>query len=153
MITKLKSNRKAKLKALLVIPVIGLALILFSFSRNKQTVSSAEIIAPQDSIYTKVDKMPKFKDGDIALRKFVATNVKYPKVAIKNKIEGTVYVKFVVDKTGKVGKIEIQKGVSKELDKEAKRVIRSLPNFEKPGYKNGKTVNVWFSMPITFRLK
>jgi len=153
MINKLKSNRKAKLKVLLVMPIIGLTFLLFSFSGNKQIASINEIIAPQDSIFIKVDEMPKFKGGDIALRRFVGVNIVYPEVSKKKGIQGTVYIRFVVDKTAKVSKAEIQRGVSKELDNEAMRVIFSMPDFEKPGYHKGKAVNVWYSMPITFKLK
>ena len=154
MINKLKSSTFAKLKLLLAIPTFAITLVLFSFSENNKikTVNVSNNL--QDTIYTKVHTMPKYKGGTIALRTFIGENIKYPKISKKNNIEGTVYVRFEVTKNAKVDKITIQKGINKELDAEALKVISTLPDFEKPGYnKKGKAVNVWFQIPITFKLK
>ncbi len=95
--------------------------------------------------------MPKFPGGTNVLRTFIARNVNYPAQARETGIQGTVYLRFEVTKTGKIGKVEILKSIDPLLDKEAIRVIKKLPKF-KPGINNGKKVNVWFSMPISFRL-
>ncbi len=154
MINKFKSPEFAKLKLLFAIPILAITLILFSFSENDKIDTFNISDGLQDTIYTKVKTMPKYKGGTIALRTFVAKNVKYPEKAKKNNIEGTVYVKFEVTKDAKVDKISIQKGINKELDAEALKVISTLPDFEKPGYnEKGEAVNVWFQMPITFKLK
>ncbi|NPA45316.1 MAG: TonB family protein [Chlorobi bacterium] len=153
MINKFESSEFAKLKLLFAIPILAITLMLFSFSENNEieTVNISENL--QDTIFTKVKTMPKYKGGAIALRTFVAKNVKYPEKSKKNNIEGTVYIKFEVTKNAKIGKIEIEKGVNEELNAESVRVISSLPDFEKPGYnKKGEAVNVWFRMPITFKL-
>ena len=151
MINKLKSNKTAKLKLLLAIPV--LTFLLFSFSGNKQIMNDYPSSAPQDTIYGQVDEMPEFPGGKLALRKFLAENVKYPEIAKKNGEKGTVFIIFVVDKTGKVGDAVIQKGISEILDKEALKSVNMLPLFKKPGYKNGEPVDVYYSIPITFSLK
>ncbi len=95
--------------------------------------------------------MPKFPGGTNALRTFIARNVNYPTQAREIGIQGTVYLRFEVTKTGSIGKVEILKSIDPLLDKEAIRVIKKLPKF-KAGINNGKKVNVWFSMPISFRL-
>ncbi len=95
--------------------------------------------------------MPKFPGGTNVLRTFIARNVNYPAQARETGIQGTVYLRFEVTKTGNIGKVEILKSIDPLLDKEAIRVIKKLPKF-KPGINNGKKVNVWFSMPISFRL-
>ncbi len=101
--------------------------------------------------YIYVKHMPEFPGGVIALKKFIAYNVKYPPEARNNGIQGTVFLRFEVTKFGTIGKVEIQKGVHPLLDKEAIKVIKSLPKFT-PGEQNGKKVNVWYSIPITFKL-
>ncbi len=153
MINKLKSHKTAKLKLLFAVPILAFTFLLFSFSGNKNETYNYSVSATQDTIYDQADEMPEFPGGKLALRKFLAENVKYPEIAKKNKVEGTVFIKFVVDKTGKVGDAVIQKGISESIDKEALRVVKMLPPFKKPGYNNGKPVDVYFSIPITFSLK
>ena len=67
-------------------------------------------------------------------------------------IEGTVIVKFTIDKTGQVKDIIILSGLSDEINKEVIRVISSSPKWE-PGYLNGEPVNVWYTMPVLFKLE
>ena len=78
-------------------------------------------------IFLIVRKMPKFPGGELALRKFIADNINYS--AFEGAIQGTVYVKCVITKTGKVAKPEILRGVDPFLDKEAIRIVKSLPDF------------------------
>ncbi len=77
--------------------------------------------------------MPSFPGGDVALMKFIKDNMIYPYEALKNKIEGKVIVQFVVTKTGKVGKVKVVRSVNKELDQEAVRLIKMLPDFSPGG--------------------
>ena len=105
-----------------------------------------------DQIFIYAKYMPEFPGGKLQLRRFVAENVIYPAEARKKGIEGTVFIKFEVKKTGKIGKVEIQKGVHELLDNESVKVVKSLPEF-KPGMtESGKFVNIWYSIPITFKL-
>jgi len=97
------------------------------------------------------ENMPEFPGGEIALRTFIANNIKYPELAAESEIQGTVYVRFVVTKTGKVGEVQVTRGVDPLLDQESIRVIQKLPNF-KPGSQGGRPVNVWYSVPIVFQL-
>ena len=153
MLDKIKSKRGAKYKVLWALPIIAIMLFSFSFSpkQNNENISSNQNL--QDTVYDKVDKMPVFKGGNHALRVFLATNIKYPEYSKKNKEQGTVYLKFVVTKDKKVDKVEITRGVTENLDTEALRVIKMLPDFEKPGYKNGNAVNVYYSIPVSFKLQ
>lgn len=80
-----------------------------------------------EKVYSTVEKKPEFPGGDSELMKYVSANIRYPENAFKNKIQGRVIVKFVVQKDGKVGDVTILRGADKELDDEAVRVIRSLP--------------------------
>ena len=103
-------------------------------------------------IFVIVEKMPQFPGGDLELRKYIAKNVKYPNIARENDIQGKVYVRFVVTRTGTVDKVQIARGVDPLLDKEAIRVVESLPKWA-PGEQGGKKVSVWYTVPINFQLQ
>lgn len=111
-----------------------------------------EIPEPEpDTTFVFTTDMPKFPGGVLALRRWISKHVNYPATAREIGTQGTVYLRFEVTKTGSIGKIELQKGVDKLLDEEAIKVIKKLPKF-KPGMHNGKNVNVWYSIPISFKL-
>ncbi len=105
----------------------------------------------KEPIYIHVKNMPEFPGGSIALDRYVAEHLVYPPEARKAGIQGAVFLRFEITKTGSIGKVELQNSVHKLLDDEAIRVIKSLPKF-KPGEQNGKKVNVWFGFAIAFRL-
>jgi len=86
------------------------------------------------------------------LRKFIADNIKYPQEAIENNIQGTVYVRFVINKIGKVEKVTLLRSVEKNLDSEAVRVISLLPEF-RPLRQNGQSAVAFFTIPIKFQLQ
>ena len=95
--------------------------------------------------------MPQFPGGEAALMKYIEAHIQYPAEALKNRIKGHVVVQFVVDKKGKIGEVKVLRSVDKDLDKEAVRVVKSLPKFT-PGRQNGKAVSVWYTLPVTFSL-
>lgn len=99
-----------------------------------------------------VEDMPEFPGGQLALRKFIALAVKYPVIAQENGIQGKVFVNFVVAKDGSVTNAKIARGVDASLDKEALRVVNSLPKW-KPGKQGGKPVRVSYTVPINFQLQ
>jgi protein TonB len=99
-----------------------------------------------------VEEMPSFPGGDIALLKYIFEHTQYPEVAKENNIQGRVIIRFCVTAKGGVSQVSVLKGVDPELDKEAIRVVNTLPPF-KPGKQGGKPVPVWFMVPITFTLK
>lgn len=102
-------------------------------------------------IYLFSDVPPAFPSSEEGLLKFIATNIKYPVDERDNNIQGTVYVQFIISKTGSVKNVKVVRKVSPNLDKEAIRVIQSLPNW-KPGIVNDNPVNVAFTLPINFKL-
>lgn len=104
-----------------------------------------------EKVYTVVEQMPQYPGGDAALLDDVAKNICYPSAAQENGIEGRVIVRFVVTQNGSVGDVQVVRGKDPDLDKEAKRVIKTVKKFS-PGKMNGKAVNVWYSLPVTFRL-
>jgi len=105
----------------------------------------------EPQVFFIVEEMPEFPGGELALRKYLAENVRYPEMAKENDIQGTVYVRFVVDTDGSVKNVELMRGVDPLLDKEAIRVVNSLPKF-KPGKQRGKAVKVSHQVPIKFQL-
>lgn len=104
-----------------------------------------------DAVFTFVEKAPVFQGGDGALIKFLQNNIKYPATERDNEIEGTVFIKFIVEKDGSVSNAEILKSISPGLDKEALRVVNLFPNFS-PGMQGGKPVRVSFTLPVKFAL-
>jgi len=99
-----------------------------------------------------VEEMPMFPGGEVELLKYIMEHTQYPEVAKENNIQGKVIVRFCVTAKGGVDKVEILKGVDPELDKEAIRVVKTLPAF-KPGKQGGKPVPVWYMVPINYTLK
>jgi protein TonB len=104
-----------------------------------------------DEFFMVVENMPIFPGGDLGLMKYIQKHVKYPAIAKEYNITGKVYVSFIIDKSGSVTKVKIVRGVDKNLDAEAVRVVKSLPKY-KPGKQRGKPVRVMFTIPINFTL-
>jgi len=115
----------------------------------QEEVQQAE---PEEVPFVVVEEMPMYPGGDVELLKFIAEHTQYPEVAKENNIQGRVIVRFCVTAKGGVSQVSILKGVDPELDKEAIRVVNTLPAF-KPGKQGGKPVPVWYMVPITFTLK
>ena len=108
--------------------------------------------ASNDEVFHSSGHMPSFPGGDVALMKFIKDNMIYPPEALKNRIEGKVIIQFVVTKTGKVGKVKVVRSVNKELDQEAVRLIKMLPDFSPGRNAMGEPVNVWYTLPVIFKL-
>lgn len=125
-----------------------LFLILFTFAAVV-AVSAQE--TGKEKIYNEVEIMPEYPGGQEALLKFISENVKYPENAIKNEIQGKVFVSFVIDESGAVTKVKVLRGVDADLDKEAVRVIKLLEKWT-PGKEKGKAVKVMYTLPINFAL-
>lgn len=106
----------------------------------------------KEEIFKSVEQMPTFPGGETALMKYLSSHINYPAMAQENGVQGRVVVQFVVTKTGKVGEVKVVRSVDKDLDREAVRVCKSLPNFV-PGRQNGQPVNVWYTLPVTFKLQ
>ena len=103
-------------------------------------------------IFSVVEQMPSFPGGAAALMQYLSKNIKYPPFAEENGIQGRVICTFVVERDGSVTDIHIAKGVDSSLDKEAIRVVSSMPKWI-PGRQNGQSVRVKYTLPVTFRLQ
>ena len=151
-----KSSKSAALKVLLPIAVTACLAVTFANCNNSMLLSNDDKIneksfTNQDDAYVIVEEMPEFPGGEKALLKYIAENVVYPQEAKEKDIEGSVYIKFVVNSEGKVQDVETLRGVDPLLDQEAIKVIESLPDF-KPGRQDGKPVNVSMQVPIMFKI-
>ncbi len=106
----------------------------------------------ETKVFDVVEQMPSFPGGDAELMKFLSTHIKYPVVAEENGIQGRVIATFVVERDGSITDVKVIKSVDPSLDKEAIRVLKSMPKWI-PGKQNGSTVRVKYTVPVTFRLQ
>lgn len=106
----------------------------------------------EPEIFMVVEQMPEFPGGQGALFKYISQNVKYPPIAKENGIQGKVFVQFVVGKDGSITDVRILRGVDSSLDREAMRVVQSMPKWT-PGKQRGKPVFVRYQVPINFKLQ
>lgn len=106
----------------------------------------------ENKVFDTVEEAPSFPGGYGALNKWLHDNMKYPVVAAENGIEGKVIVQFVVGKDGSISNVKVARGVDPSLDKEAVRVVSNMPNWT-PGRQNGSSVNVRYTLPVTFKLQ
>lgn len=123
------------------------------------TMPTAEEIAAMkreqeenNKVFDHAEEQPSFPGGQGAFMQWLGENIKYPTEAGENGIQGRVLVSFIVNKTGEISDVRVIRGVDPLLDKEAIRVISSMPNWT-PGKQNGTAVNVRYTYPITFRLQ
>ncbi|MCQ2203131.1 MAG: energy transducer TonB [Bacteroidales bacterium] len=106
----------------------------------------------EEEVFLIVEQMPVFPGGDDALRKYLAQSVKYPVIAQENGIQGRVFVSFVVNQKGEVTNVKVARPFDPNLDKEAVRVVQSMPKWT-PGMQRGKAVKVSYTVPINFVLQ
>ena len=105
----------------------------------------------EEEIFMVVEDQPEFPGGTAALLEYLRKNIKYPAICRENNIQGRVLVTFIVNKDGAIVEPEVVKSVNPSLDKEALRVISTMPNW-KPGSQRGKPVRVKYTVPVNFRL-
>lgn len=104
-----------------------------------------------NAIFTAVEKVPEFPGGLEQFYKFLQHNIRYPAVAFENKVQGKVFVTFVVEKDGSLTNIKEVHGIGNGCDEEAVRVMKISPKWN-PGTQNGRAVRVLYTMPISFTL-
>ena len=118
-----------------------------------EVIEVQEEVVDEPEIFTIVEEMPEFPGGgESALLKYLSGNIKYPPLARENNIQGTVYVTFEIDKSGKVKDVKILRGIGGGCDEEALRVVSRMPQW-KPGKQRGKPVRVQYNLPVRFTLK
>ena len=130
--------------------LIVIIFMLFSIQVKAQSEQQADSLT--DQVYTYVDKMPEFPGGNDKIQVFLKKNIVYPPLARSKKIEGRVYIGFIVDKSGRIKDVSIKRSADPVLDAEAVRVVNKMPLW-KPGIQNGTPVNVSLMMPVEFKLE
>ena len=127
---------------------------------NGEILKAKEVIAEpeppkheeENKVFDIVEQQPLFPGGPAALMKYLSEHTKYPVVAQENGVQGRVTVQFVVEKDGSISDVHVLRGVDPSLDKEAVRVVKSMPRWT-PGKQNGITVRVNYRVPVLFRLQ
>ena len=121
----------------------------------KAEAKASDATAPADTtknvVYDVTETMPQFPGGQGVMMKYLAANIKYPASAVKAKKQGRVIVAFVIQKDGSVTNARIVRSVDPELDAEALRIVKAMPNWT-PGTQDGKPVNVNYTIPVVFSL-
>ena len=120
--------------------------------KNEVIVEEKKPEPVKEEVFRAVEQMPRFPGGEAELMKYLSSHINYPTMAMENNVQGRVVVQFVVTKTGKIGEVKVVRSVDRDLDKEAVRVCKTLPDFI-PGKMNGQAVNVWYTLPVSFKLQ
>ncbi|MBQ9584528.1 MAG: energy transducer TonB [Muribaculaceae bacterium] len=150
--------RRHSLGKAVLIAGIGLTSLtaMAGTSSNDATAFSSgienQVTRSDNEVFGSSGHMPSFPGGNSALMRFISEHVVYPKEAYKNHIEGKVIVQFIVEETGKVGEVKVVRSVSEELDNEAVRVIKLLPDFSPGRNAKGEPQRVWYTMPVIFKI-
>jgi TonB family protein len=172
MMTKERTASIANIKLIVVIPIV--TVVFLAVSAYREIPSAPVIEKPKSALldygtlppppppppppaeeydpFVVVEEMPTFPGGDAALLQFIGEKTIYPESAKTQNIQGKVIIRFCISPKGKVVMASVLKGVSPELDKEALRVVNTLPVFV-PGKQGGKAVPVWYMVPIAFTLQ
>lgn len=116
-----------------------------------EIVEEPEIVEVVEPVVDFPDVEAAFVGGENAMQRWMQENLQYPEISMEMGEQGKVYLKFVVEKDGTITNVEVIKGVSRDLDNEAKRLVRSMPGW-KPGESKGLKVRSSFTMPINFEL-
>ena len=132
--------------------VIVLIALMAVFGFTTASAQKTVISQKNEKVFDVVEQMPEYPGGMQALFEFLKENIKYPEDAQKQKVEGRVLAKFVVETDGSISNIEVVKHAFPSLDAEAVRVIQAMPKWS-PGKQKGQAVRVKFVVPINFNLK
>jgi protein TonB len=119
---------------------------------NEKIVDEVPEVVEDTHVFEVVEQMPQFPGGDAALMQYLSSHIHYPAVAEENGIQGRVVCTFVVEKNGSISDVRVVRSVDAALDREAQRVIKSMPAWI-PGKQNGAPVRVKYTVPVTFRLQ
>lgn len=123
-----------------------------TFVSGRVVEGSVPKLIEKGNAYSVVEKMPQFIGGESALFDYINRNIRYPVEALKSGISGRVIVRFVIDIDGSISQTKVIRSVDPYLDREAIRVLKSLPNWI-PGTQNGIPVPVWYTLPIQFSMQ
>ena len=135
--------------------ILAITAMLISYSTIQAQVvieDNAVVKEDENQIFVFVEEYPEFPNGEENLYKYLGSNIKYPHDALENGIQGTVVVKFVVEKDGSISNVKAVRKIGGGCDEEAVRVVKRMPRW-KPGKQSGKPVRTEFTLPIQFKLK
>ena len=152
MIKKGKKNATVKMGPVNEIVVVEQAPADQKEVKPVEMPNAMKVEKAEKEAFDVVEQMPQFPGGPAALMQFLSTNVKYPKEAFEQGIQGRVIANFVVEKDGSITEARVVKSVDPALDAEALRVVGTMPKWA-PGTQNGEPVRVKYTVPITFRLQ
>lgn len=147
----LDASRSNPFAGMMLVACLVMATLTASASGNGIAGDGRATVGDYEEVFMSVDKMPVFPGGEAALMIYLRDNITYPYKAEERNIQGRVVVQFVVDTTGQVGDVRVVRSIDPDLDLEAVRVVKTLPKFI-PGTRLGKPVNVWYTLPVTFKL-
>ena len=131
--------------------LLALMLMATGFDVEAQNNDTPELQDAGEEVFQVVEKDPEFENGMEGLYQYLATHLQYPDEAKEKKIEGRVYVRFIVEKDGTVTNVEVIHSPDPMLGAEAVRVVEAMPKW-KPGRQRGKKVRVQYNLPINFKL-
>ena len=172
MMNKRRTSEIGKAKYLLFAPLAGALLMVSNIEsvareiggqvpevaevqQKAEEAKASDATAPADTtknvVYDVTETMPQFPGGQGVMMKYLAANIKYPASAVKAKKQGRVIVAFVIQKDGSVTNARIVRSVDPELDAEALRIVKAMPNWT-PGTQDGKPVDVNYTIPVVFSL-
>lgn len=161
MINKKRTSRLMSFKYLFALPIVAFMLVgnaQNTFSQQKEKVGVATLTenpaTSEDKLppFVMVEQMPQFPGGEKAMMEYIGTNLKYPKDAATENVEGRVVVRFIVSKIGEISDVTIVRSLDSRCDEEAMRVVREMPKWT-PGKQGGKDVDVYYTLPILYKLQ
>lgn len=140
------------MKTLKIIAMLAF-IAVYSSSAFSQTEIAYNLVDADNMKKTESTEMlaPSFKGGNEALAEFMSANLKYPELAKRQGVEGTVILAYTITKNGEIIDIKVAKSVNKELDKEAVRLAKSMPQWT-PAMQDGKAKNIKYQLPVKFEL-
>ena len=127
-----------------------------TLSAQDTTEEEVHVVRPEkncgegEKVFDIVEDPPEFPGGEVKMNVFIQDTLQVPDEAKEQRIEGTVYLSFIVCKSGKIQKIKVLEGIGHGCDRAAKKAIQAMPEWE-PGRQNGERVNVSMKIPIRFR--
>jgi periplasmic protein TonB len=145
-------SNKLPTKSRKILYITSLALLLLGVIIQSSTVVRAQPKKGEKKIFTMVDETAEFPGGMSAMRAYLAKSIHYPDSAKKNNIQGKVILQFIVNKDGSISNVDIMRNLPGGCGEEARRVVLAMPKW-KPGLMNGQPVDMYYTLPISFRTK
>lgn len=142
----IKKSPMKKILLSIVIALMGTALAA------QTDVTPQVTTATEEEVFVVVEEDPEFPGGMDALYQYLASNIRYPKQAKEEGIQGRVFVNFVIEKDGSVSNVKVLRDIGGGCAEEAMRVVQAMPKW-KPGRQRGKRVRTQYTLPINFNLK